>query len=151
MTHSSPTNQSPRLSLHHLLVALSFWGSATRLFLIAFIVFALSLVNILGAQTGEGFSISALITDEIQNFVYVVGSFFILDVGYVLIARRYPLRVIYDKLILLGAEVVVGLAYVLPHVAFVPTYISALTQWILLGALMVIALRLTLGIVRARD
>ncbi len=151
MSHQSPTKQSQRLSLHHLLVALSFWGSATRIFLIGFIVFALSLVTVLGAQAGVGFSISATLTDEIQRFVYVVGSFFILDVGYVLVARRYPLRILYDRLILLVAEFALALGYVLPHVAFVPSYVSALTQWLLLAALMVVALRLTLGIVRARE
>lgn len=146
-----PKTPNPGLSLHHLIVAISFWGSATRLFLIGFIVFSLALVNTIGTQTGEGYTIAALLTDEIQAFVYVVGSFFILDVGYVMVARRYPLRKLFDTTFLLLAEFVLGLVYVLPHVAFTPSYIAALSQWLLLAALMIVALRLTLGIARAEE
>lgn len=131
------TTKQPRLTLHQLLVAISFWGSATRLLLVAFIVASLfALKMYYQVATPEW---------EIKVAIYILGSFALLDIGYVIVARTLPLKRRLDQLSLLGAEAILGLAYVLPNVMYAPS-LSRLASWSVLVVLLVLGVRTLLGL-----
>lgn len=97
------------LYLHNLIVALSFWGTAVRTLLFSFLavaVFAISLTEVGIA----GFD------QEVMVLIYVLGSFLLLDFGYVMIARSYPLKPALDVVSLLLADIFLALLYIAPSV-----------------------------------
>lgn len=134
------TKKSP-LTLHGLLVALSYWGTATRLFLAAFVslaVFAIAL-----SETGGAVS---AVSGEVITLIYVLGSILLLDFGYVMIARVLPLRRALDVLSLIVADFALLMLYAVPKVAVVPGVapVNPLGVAILL-VLLALALRLLAG------
>ena len=131
------TTKQPRLTLHQLLVAISFWGSTTRLLLIAFVVgviFALKMYYL--TTTPEW---------ELKVVIYILGSFALLDVAYVIVARTLPLKRRLDQLALLTTEAILGLAYVLPNMIYAPS-LSKLASWSVLIVLLVLGVRTLLGL-----
>lgn len=130
------------LTLHGLLVSLSFWGTATRFLLFAFIATAVFVVAL-----SEAFSSSA-VDYQIMVFIYVLASFLLLDAGYVLVARRYALRRIIDIPALYLAELVIALLYVAPKMvvsrSIVLTYDPLV--YALFVPIVVLGIRMLLGI-----
>lgn len=98
------------LTLHGLLGALSFWGTAARGLLFAILAAAVFVVALTEVSSNAGFD------NEIMLFIYVLGSFFVLDAGYVLISRTYRLLKPLDLLALAGAEVILAMLYIVPKV-----------------------------------
>lgn len=129
------------LTLHGLLVALSYWGTATRLFLAMFVsvvVFAIALSETNG-------SVSAVSAEAI-TLIYALGSMLLLDAGYVIAARALPLRRTLDIMSLLVADLALLCFYVIPKVivtASVPVVNPI--GIVLLFAVLVLALRLLSG------
>jgi hypothetical protein len=105
---SSPTKQT--LTLHGLLGALSFWGTATRALLFGFLAVVVFIVALSEATT------NAQIDTEMMILIYVLGSFLLLDFGYVLIARAYPLQKAVDILALFLADIFLAVLYIAPKV-----------------------------------
>lgn len=131
------TTKQPRLTLHQLLAALSFWGSATRLLLITFfvmVIFALRITNL-----------DTTITWESQVVIYVLGSFALLDIGYVMLARAFPLKKRLDVFCLLSLEVLLAATYILPHLISVGA-LSWFSNWLVFIAVLALAVRGLLGI-----
>lgn len=134
VTKSSGNSQ---LTLHQLLGALSFWGSATRLLLISFFVISIFALKLAYLDTN--------ITWEVQVGIYVLGSFALLDISYVMLARAFPLRRTADTWCLLSVEIFLVAAYVLPYLIAVRG-LSWFINWLLLVVLFVISVRGLLGI-----
>ena len=100
--------QKQSLTLHGLLVALSFWGTAVRALLFSFLAAAVFIVALTETASASG------IDNEVMTLIYVMGSFLLLDFGYVMIARAYPLQRGLDVLALLVADIILTLLYVAP-------------------------------------
>jgi uncharacterized membrane protein len=82
---------------------------------------------------------------ELQAFIYIVGSFALLDVGYVMIARAMPLKKSLDMTVLLLVDAAIGLAYVVPNFAQVPGF-TMLARWTILTVLLVLSIRALCGL-----
>lgn len=140
MAKKTSPKKSP-LTLHGLLGALSFWGTATRTFLFSFLAIAVLLVALTetnGAPAAD---------TQIMTFIYVIGCFVLLDFGYVLISRVYLLPKTLDVLALIAADIMVGLLYIVPKVV-VDSGIAVKTDpliYALFIPLVVLAIRSLLG------
>lgn len=130
-------NTTPRLTLHQLLGALSFWGASTRLMLIGFIVLIIFALKLLYLTAGADW--------EIKVIIYVLGSFALLDIGYVMLARAFPSRRRLDILSLLLAETLLLAGYVLPNLVNLPR-LSWIANWAVLIVLLVLGIRALLGL-----
>lgn len=108
MTKTSKKNKQT-LTLHKLLGALSFWGTATRALLFSFLAAAVFVVALSEAAT------DAAVDSEIIVLIYVLGSFLLLDFGYVLIARAYALQRSLDLIALFAADILLAMLYIAPR------------------------------------
>lgn len=131
------TTKQPRLTLHQLLGALSFWGSATRLLLVAFLVMVIFALRITYLDT--------TLTWEAQVVIYVLGSFALLDIGYVMLARALPLRRRIDIFCLVTLEILLAATYILPHVISVGG-LAWFSNWFILIVLLTLGVRGLLGL-----
>lgn len=133
--------KKPTLTLHGLLGALSFWGTATRTFLFGFLAVAVFLVALTEASSGVA------VDTQVITFIYVMACFVLLDFGYVLIARVYRLQKALDVLALVAADVMVGLLYIVPKVV-VDSSVEVKTDpliYVLFIPLVVLAIRALMG------
>ena len=96
------------------MVALSFWGTAVRTLLFSFLAGAIFLVALTESDSASAFDA------EIMVLIYVVGSFLLLDFGYVTVARAYKLLQGLDMLALLAAELLIALLYIAPRLVVNP-------------------------------
>jgi len=129
------------LTLHGLLGALSYWGTATRLFLATFVatvVFAIALSETNGTATA--------VSAEAIILIYALGSMLLLDLGYVIAARALPLRRALDVTSLVVADLTVLFFYAVPKVtvAAAAPLVNPVSI-VLLFAVLVLALRLLTG------
>lgn len=141
MTKKS-TQKKQSLTLHSLLGALSFWGTATRTFLFGFLAAAVFIVA-LSEATSE-----ASIDSEILVLIYVLGSFLLLDFGYVMVARTYTLQRGLDLLALFAADFLLALLYIAPKLV-VSSAITIRTDpliYVIFIPIVAIGLRMLLGI-----
>lgn len=136
-TKKSKSRSTPRLTLHNLIVALSFWGSSVRLLLVAFLVAALFILRL--------FYLETTVVWESQVAIYIVGSFALLDIGYVLLARALPLKQRSDAVCLLVLETVLAATYVLPNIVYAPG-LGWFANWTFLIVLLVLSVRGLLGL-----
>ena len=140
MAKRGSNNKQP-LTLHNLLGAISFWGTATRALLfgfIAFVVFGIALSESTTAATAD---------TEVMVLIYVLMSFVLLDFGYVMVARSYPIQKALDVLALVTADIFLALLYVIPKIVVNPS--SRLTvdplTYIVFVPIVVLSLRMLLG------
>lgn len=130
-------SKNPRLTLHQLLGALSFWGSTTRLLLVGFLVMAIFVMRLIYLDN--------TLLWEAQVVIYVLGSFAVLDIGYVMLARAFPLRKKLDVFCLLTLEILLAATYILPHLISVGG-LSWFSNWFILIVLLAVAVRGLLGL-----
>lgn len=103
-------SQKPPLTLHSLLVALSFWGTAVRTLLFCFLAAAVFFVALTEAASPSA------VDNEVMTVIYVLSSFLLLDFGYVMVARTYVLQRGLDVLALIFADLMLALLYIAPKV-----------------------------------
>jgi uncharacterized membrane protein len=130
------------LTLHSLLGALSFWGTASRTFLFSFLAAAVFAAALTEATTDTG------IDREVMLLIYVLGSFVLLDFGYVLVARAYPMQKALDLLTLVAADIFLAVIYIVPKlvVSAQVNFKNDPLLFILFIPLVVLALRMLVGI-----
>ena len=80
-----------------------------------------------------------------QTLIYVIVSFLLLDIGYVIVAKKYTFSSLQDKLALFGSEVFLGICYFLPYFAVVSNKFTSITRFVFVGVLFVISARIVLG------
>lgn len=140
MAKRGSNNKQP-LTLHHLLGAISFWGTATRALLFGFIAFV-----VFGIALSES-TTAATVDTEVMVLIYVLMSFVLLDFGYVMVARSYPIQKALDVLALVTADIFLALLYVIPKIVVNPS--SRLTvdplTYIVFVPIVVLSLRMLLG------
>lgn len=107
-------SSTPSLTLHGLITALSFWGTAVRTLLFGFLAGAVFLVALSEAESASA------IDTEVMVLIYVVGSFLLLDFGYVTVARAYKLLPGLDMLMLAAAELLLAALYIAPRLVVNP-------------------------------
>jgi hypothetical protein len=137
------------LTLHQLLPALSYWGATVRLLLIAVVAVVVLLVRSSELESNGLSAVQAFLTAG-QAFVYSLGSFLILEVGYLAIARSYPVRRHIDQAILLGSEGALALGYFLPYFVLVPAWFVTASRFIFVAVLFVLGLRLLIGLLYSK-
>lgn len=136
MVKKSP---QPHLSLHRLLVALSYWGSAVRTMLFA-IVCACTLWIALSHGGGSLQMYSA-------QFIYIVGVFVLFDAGYVTVARALSFsREGYDRLFFLVSLIVYAVCMIMPYYIALPATLFTRAAWVFLSPLFVLTLRVVFGL-----
>ena len=140
MAKRGSNNKQP-LTLHHLPGAISFWGTATRALLFGFIAFV-----VFGIALSES-TTAATVDTEVMVLIYVLMSFVLLDFGYVMVARSYPIQKALDVLALVTADIFLALLYVIPKIVVNPS--SRLTvdplTYIVFVPIVVLSLRMLLG------
>lgn len=145
MTRTSTRKSSRVLTLHHLIVELSYWGSSVRLLLLGFLA-ALIMVIRISELESLGMSLGAAVTSAAGVFIYAVGSFLILEIGYLLIARAYRLVRGLDRLIFFGVESVLAIIYFLPYFAMVPNWLTIVSRYFFVAVLLILGMRLLIGL-----
>lgn len=126
-----------RLTLHELITTLSFWGSSVRILLVAFLVTALFVLRLTYLNTTVAW--------ESQVAVYIIGSFALLDLGYVLLARALTLKRRLDIVSLLLLEALLAATYVVPNIAYAPA-LAWFANWTFLIVILALAVRGLLGL-----
>lgn len=139
MAKSKKTKQ-PRLTLHGLFGAVSYWGTTVRTLLLAFLAGAIFVARVINIPDSYA--------HELQVFVYIVGTFFLLDTGYVMIARSMPLRKITDATILLLADLLIGASYVISSFTDMPV-LNWISTWAIIIVVFVLAIRALIGLLIA--
>lgn len=132
--------QPPKLFLHDLIGAISYWGTTTRVLLISFVLGVLALLHMIEAATAA----------YAQPLLYAVACLLLLDAGYVTIARSLPFRsLIADKLILWLVLIVLTAIAIIPYVVLLSTEVFfQLNTWLFAIVLFILSLRLVLGIIQ---
>jgi hypothetical protein len=140
------TTQKYPLTLHALLVALSFWGTAVRTLLFSFLAVAVFLVALTEAAT------PAAVDNEVMTFIYVIGSFLLLDFGYVMVARAYILQKGLDVLALLIADILLALLYIAPKIVVSPGVVLKTSPllYVIFIPIIAIGMRILLGMLFGR-
>ncbi len=140
------TKQKQTLTLHSLIGALSFWGTAVRTLLFGFLALAVFIVALSEATTETG------VDGEVVVLIYVIGSFLLLDFGYVLIARSYLLQRGLDLLALFVADIILALLYIAPKLV-VNSDITVRTNpllFVIFIPIVVLSLRMLVGMLFGR-
>ena len=150
-TQKKKSSKVQHLTLHNLIGAISFWGSATRVSIIGCIALAVFAIQVLDSQTAPAtMSLLSSILLETEVLLYVVVSFFVLDIGYVIVAREHKLSLVKDKVGLIGSELVLATAYFLPYFAIVSTRFTYLTRFVFIAVLLILSLRIVIGVLYGR-
>jgi hypothetical protein len=136
----SKKTKSQPLTLHTLFGAVSYWGTTVRTLLLAFLagaIFAARVINMPDSYARE-----------LEIFVYIVGSFFLLDTGYVMIARSMPFKKITDATLLLLADLLIGVSYVVSSFAEAPV-LAWISTWAIVVVVFFLAIRALAGLLVA--
>lgn len=135
-----------KLTLHELIVALSFWGTAVRLFLFSFIAAAVFVVALSEAQTAQA------VDNEVLILIYVLGSFLLLDFGYVTVARSYVLQKGLDIVALIAADLLLALLYIAPKITVNSGQAARIDplMFVIFIPIVVIGMRMLLGFLFGR-
>lgn len=130
------------LTLHELIGALSFWGATVRFLLFVFLATVTLFVAL--SQTVDSY-------EQIGMYIYILSAFLVFDVGYVMLARGLPLTRAYDIAVIIGFEIILAIAYVLPYFALVPASFSLVVIWSLLIVVGLLSVRALLGLLYSRS
>jgi len=137
----SMSNKPSRLTLHYFLGALSFWGTAVRLMLFTFIAIVVLVIALTEATDPMA------LDRQIMVLIYVLASFSLLDFGYVMVARAYPLQKQLDLVALVLVDIFLAMLYIVPKLV-VSSTVQVVTDpltYIFFIPLIVIAVRMLLG------
>lgn len=128
------------LTLHELLGALSYWGTAVRLMIVAILMVAVYLMNITFDTT------AAYVDGETIALIYALGTFFLFDFCYVLIARAQPIHhKTADRSSILLLDFMLMLFYLVPSLVVTSVSFEVFRYGVLVVALLALAIRILLG------
>lgn len=121
---------------------MSFWGTAVRSLLFAFVGGAAFLLALSETTTAASFD------NEILSFLYVLASYFVLDAGYVIAARAYTLSAKLDASILIAADVFLALLYIVPRLVVDSRIALAVNPllYVIFVPIIVVSLRMLVGL-----
>src|SRR5690349_12300176 len=120
---------------------MSYWGAAVRVLLITVVAAVVLLVRASELESTGLTTASAFLTAG-QAFVYAIGSFLILEVGYLTITRAYPVRRYIDQTTLLACEAILALCYFLPYFVLVPAWFVTVSRFLFVAILLILGMRL---------
>lgn len=142
MPKTANNKKHQALSLHELLTDLSFWGSSVR-----FLIFLVLAVASLAVVLTQPDLTSSYVEQTIDLFIYVLLSYFLFDVGYVMLGRDLPLKPGVDRLVIFIFDFLIICWYIIPHFAMVSAQFASAIVWLILGVLVLLSLRALLGLV----
>lgn len=87
------------------------------------------------------------VDNEILILIYVLGSFLLLDFGYVMVARAYRMQGVLDMLVLIGAELILALLYIAPKLVVSSETVVRVNPllFVVFIPIIVLSLRMLLG------
>ncbi len=144
-TKKTTKSQVPHLELHTLIGALSFWGSSVRLLLVSFLVVVLSIARVVDSNASGAGPLHQLLANEIYLNVYLLGVYLVLDAGYVIVSRAYPMAAIVDRLVLFMMEAMFAFMYFFPFIAEVPFSQARFVAYAPFAVIFLLLLRALLG------
>lgn len=135
------SRKTSALTLHQLLGAISFWGTAARALLFGFIA-----LMVFGFELSE--TAGAALDSQAMTLIYVLASFVLLDFGYVMVARAYQLQKALDLLVLCAADIFLALLYVLPRLVVNPDVrlVTDPLMYVVFVPIVVLSLRTLIGL-----
>lgn len=136
---------TPSITLHRLIGQFTYLGASARLLLIATLGLAVYAAQVLETVL-SGYDMNAAVLGGVQTLFYILGTFFVLEIGYMMVAQAYRLNQTRDKLILYGSEAVIAALYFIPYLVVLPTGYVFLTRFVFLAALAVLSFRLVVGL-----
>lgn len=140
MTENKQKKTTPKLTVHGLLGALSYWGTAARFLLVSVIIVFAFLLNISGGSS------TSYIDTEIILLVYGLATLVILDGGYVTAARALPLSPVVDRWVVMMSDLALAALFVAPSLIISGADGNRIRVVSLLGVLLVVSMRLLLGL-----
>lgn len=134
---------SYHIFLRYLISALSYWGVAARILLVGFILLVFSAMEMM-YDKGPAMS-------YIGQLIYFLGTFLVLDIIYVSIAKSYQIdRNIIDRVVFLGIYLILATIVALSYLVILPTSLQFLVRWLPIVGLFILSLRLVLASILTR-
>lgn len=144
MTEKKQKKATKRLTVHGLLGSVSYWGTAARFLLVSVIIVFAFLVNLSGDST------TTFVDTEIVFLVFGLATLVLLDGGYVTAARALPLSPVVDRWVVMMSDLALAALFVVPSLIIVGTDGNKLRVIGLLGALLLMSIRLLVGLLFAK-
>ena len=143
MTKKSTKPSKNTLTLHGLLGALSYWGTASRFMLVSMLVFVSFLVNIAFIDNSS----AAHVVSEVQVLVYALVILIMTDLLYVFVARSLPLNPRLDRWVVILADIVIATCFIAPSfVSAVAVHSTGLRVLSPVVALLIVGMRILIGL-----
>ncbi len=142
MTEKKP--KTTKLTAHGLLGALSYWGTSARFLLVSVLIVFAFLLNL------SGDAAVSYIDTEIILLIYGLATLLILDLGYVTTARALPLNKVADRWVVMLSDLALAAFFVAPSLVMMSTDANKLRVVSLIGALLVVSIRILFGLLFAK-
>lgn len=138
---SQQSSRPPHLLLHNLIVALSYWGSTVRLLLVGLVLLLAVVLHVMSNESSVAQSAYA------EQYIYLMGSLALLDIGYVTIARLVPIWAkIADQVVFLVIMAAMSALVVLPFFVVMPPELRLGLKLLFVISIFVIAIRTVTGL-----
>jgi len=144
MTEKKLKKDSPKLTAHGLLGAVSYWGTAARFLLVGTLIVFAFILNLTGDST------ATYIDTEILFLIYGLATLFMLDIGYVTAARSLPLSKVFDRWVVMMSDIVLAAFFVVPSVIQITADGNKVRVISLVAALLVVSIRILVGLLFAK-
>lgn len=138
------TEAKKPLTMHRLLGALSYWGTAARMVLMAVLLGCAYLLNISVQTTWQAVDIETML------LIYGLGTIIVLDAGYVMAARALKLNAVFDRWVVMVSDLLIAAFFVVPSLFLVDVHATKLRILSLIFALLIVSIRILLGFVLAK-
>lgn len=143
----STTKRSESITLHGLLGAVSYWGTATRFMLVSILVFVAFLANVAFVDVSS----ANYIIGEVQILIYALIILVTTDLLYVLVARSLPLEPKFDRWALIAADVVIASCFIAPSfLTIASAHSTGLRVMSPIVALLVVGMRILVGLLYSK-
>ncbi len=143
---STRSNKEP-LTLHGLLGAISYWGTAARFMLVSMLVLIAFVSNIAFIEVSSPF----YVVGEVQVLIYALSILILTDLLYVMVARSKPLDAKLDIWVLILADIVIASCFIVPSfISVAAVYSTGVRVLSPIVALLVIGIRVLLGLLYSK-
>lgn len=144
MTKKITRKEKPKLTVHGLLGAISYWGTTARFMLVGVLIVFAFLLNLTGDSTSQ------YIDTEIIFLIFGLGTLLMLDLGYVVAARALTLNKVVDRWTVMLGDLALAAFFVVPSLVQIGTGGNKLRIIGLIAALFVLAIRILVGLLFAK-
>ena len=131
----------PKLTLHELIGALSYWGTAARVMLGSVVMGVAYLMNVTFDRT------PAFFETETMLLIFGLGALFVFDFCYVMVARAKNIRrPTTDRITVMLVDMLITILYLIPSLAVVTTGAALGFRYALAGIVLLgLSIRILIG------